>query len=61
MRKPPLPPASALLVAILTLVAVVPTWAEETTAVSESDLTYFYKAPSTERAARLVTYFAVGA
>jgi hypothetical protein len=35
-------------------------WAAEgaqTASVSEADLTYFYKAPSPERAARLVTYF----
>jgi hypothetical protein len=39
---------------------VSPAWAAEvaqTASVSEADLTYFYKAPSPERAARLVTYF----
>ena len=39
---------------------VSPAWAAEATqtaSVSEADLTYFYKAPSPERAARLITYF----
>ena len=39
---------------------VSPVWAAEavqTASVSEADLTYFYKAPNPERAARLITYF----
>jgi hypothetical protein len=39
---------------------VSPAWAAEvaqTATVSEADLTYFYKAPSPERAARVLTYF----
>jgi tetratricopeptide (TPR) repeat protein len=50
-----------LLIAIVTLCAansaVVPAWGEETTAASEADMTYFYKAPDPARVPRLIAYF----
>jgi hypothetical protein len=62
MRKNPI--ASAAAVALLTVVmglvtGVVSAWADEPAAVSEADLTYFYKNPSPTLAARLITYLDV--
>jgi tetratricopeptide (TPR) repeat protein len=62
MREPPFATAlPTLLIAIVTLgaanCAVVAAWGEETTAVSEADMTYFYKAPDPARVPRLIAYF----
>lgn len=62
MREPRCAPTLAtLLIAIVTLgsasSAVVPAWGEETTAVSEADMTSFYKAPDPTRVPRLIAYF----
>jgi len=62
MREPPFATAlPTLLIAIVTLgaanCAVVAAWGEETTAVSEVDMTYFYKAPDPARVPRLIAYF----
>jgi hypothetical protein len=62
MRKPPFVPALlVLLTAILTLgpvnSLVVPAWGAEAPALSEADMTYFYKEPSPARVAALITYF----
>ena len=63
MRKPLIAPAlPVLLLAFGTLgsrnLIVAPAWGAETTAaVSEADLTYFYKAPSPARVTNLITYF----
>ena len=65
MRSPALllAAAAALVVGMVTPGRVsqlfFPVWAAEaahTASVSEADLTYFYKAPSPERAARLIPY-----
>jgi hypothetical protein len=62
MHEPPFATAfPTLLVAIVTLgsanSAVVPAWGEEATAVSEADMTYFYKAPDPARVPRLIAHF----
>jgi hypothetical protein len=62
MRKPPFAPAlPILLTAFLTLVPVNslvgPAWSAQAPALSEADMTYFYKEPSPTRVAALVTYF----
>jgi hypothetical protein len=62
MRKPPFAPAlPVLLTAILTLgplnAPISPAWGAELPALSEADMTYFYKEPSPAHVAALVTYF----